>query len=450
VFELLQMSARVTALSAPAGSGKTVLLGSWISQEGLGERVAWVRHGQAAGDWASAGRLLADHWPGLQLNGQAATVHALLARFPAEVRAADPELAVLAAADQLAAGSLAEAGRLLELAERGTKSVPPDGGEAAPGAGHHAGAADRPAVPGVHRPGSPHVGRQRAVIALRDGGGARPADDRAGPAARLGRRARRGHCLHRATERLSMLLHAPDWPLTRTRALRLHALVRLGETRRAEQDIADLSQQARASGEIHVAVAALRIRQGDPRAAAVELAPVLSGAASVPPTTWLAHAYVLAAIARDALGDPSAAADALRRALDLAEVDGAVAAFLYHPPTRELFDRHARDPNQQSPLAAEIRTLLLPHTGPGALSRPTDSPRMVDPLSQSEIRVLRYLPTNLSAAEIAGELTVSVTTVRTHIRHLFRKLAAHRRTEAVLQARALGLLAPSPEHPEND
>jgi len=42
LFELLQLSARVTALSAPAGSGKTVLLGSWISQAGLGERVAWV------------------------------------------------------------------------------------------------------------------------------------------------------------------------------------------------------------------------------------------------------------------------------------------------------------------------------------------------------------------------------------------------------------------------
>jgi LuxR family maltose regulon positive regulatory protein len=42
LFELLQRSARVTALSAPAGSGKTVLLSSWISQAGLGERVAWV------------------------------------------------------------------------------------------------------------------------------------------------------------------------------------------------------------------------------------------------------------------------------------------------------------------------------------------------------------------------------------------------------------------------
>ena len=73
---------------------------------------------------------------------------------------------------------------------------------------------------------------------------------------------------------------------------------------------------------------------------------------------------------------------------------------------------------------------------------------LVDPLSQSEIRVLCYLPTNLSAAEIAHELSVSVTTVRTHIRHLFLKLGAHRRTEAVLQARALGLLA-CPGGPEN-
>jgi LuxR family maltose regulon positive regulatory protein len=63
--------------------------------------------------------------------------------------------------------------------------------------------------------------------------------------------------------------------------------------------------------------------------------------------------------------------------------------------------------------------------------------------------VLRYLPTNLSAAEIARELSVSVTTVRTHIRHLFLKLGVHRRTEAVAAARALGLLAPSPGHPEN-
>jgi LuxR family maltose regulon positive regulatory protein len=60
------------------------------------------------------------------------------------------------------------------------------------------------------------------------------------------------------------------------------------------------------------------------------------------------------------------------------------------------------------------------------------------------MRVLRYLPTNLSTPEIARELSVSVTTVRTHVSHLFAKLGVHRRTEAVTRARDLGLLAPSP------
>ena len=69
--------------------------------------------------------------------------------------------------------------------------------------------------------------------------------------------------------------------------------------------------------------------------------------------------------------------------------------------------------------------------------------RLTEPLSQSEIRVLRYMPTNLSTPEIARELSLSVHTIRTHVRHLFAKLGAHGRTEAVARARALGLLAPS-------
>ena len=66
-----------------------------------------------------------------------------------------------------------------------------------------------------------------------------------------------------------------------------------------------------------------------------------------------------------------------------------------------------------------------------------------EPLSHSEARVLRYLPTNLSAPEIAAELCVSVNTIRTHQRHLYAKLGAHRRSQAVEQARLLGLLAPT-------
>jgi DNA-binding CsgD family transcriptional regulator len=75
--------------------------------------------------------------------------------------------------------------------------------------------------------------------------------------------------------------------------------------------------------------------------------------------------------------------------------------------------------------------------------RSTDA-RHLGVLTHGETRVLHYLPTNLSAPEIAGELYLSVNTVRTHQRHLYQKLGARSRTQAVAQARALGLLAPSP------
>ena len=61
--------------------------------------------------------------------------------------------------------------------------------------------------------------------------------------------------------------------------------------------------------------------------------------------------------------------------------------------------------------------------------------------------MLRYLPTHLSAPEIAGQLSVSTSTVKTHMRNLYTKLDAHSRAEAVESACALGLLAPSARSP---
>jgi LuxR family maltose regulon positive regulatory protein len=69
------------------------------------------------------------------------------------------------------------------------------------------------------------------------------------------------------------------------------------------------------------------------------------------------------------------------------------------------------------------------------------SSSQADELSPSELRVLRYLPTNLSRPEIAGELSVSVNTVNTHIRNIYAKLQARDRSSAVQRARELRLLS---------
>jgi LuxR family transcriptional regulator, maltose regulon positive regulatory protein len=94
----------------------------WLAEHGY--VVDAIRHAQAAGDWDLAAGLLAGHWPGLHLDGQAATAHELLTGFPPSVRAADAGLAAVAAADELAYGSLEAAERYLGLAERGTATVP--------------------------------------------------------------------------------------------------------------------------------------------------------------------------------------------------------------------------------------------------------------------------------------------------------------------------------------
>lgn len=70
-----------------------------------------------------------------------------------------------------------------------------------------------------------------------------------------------------------------------------------------------------------------------------------------------------------------------------------------------------------------------------------------DSLSEREAVILRYLPTNLSAIEIAEKVHVSVHTVKTHLRHIYAKLGVHRRTEAIQKARQFGLMPPAASTP---
>jgi LuxR family maltose regulon positive regulatory protein len=245
----------------------------------------------------------------------------------------------------------------------------------------------------------------------------------------------------RAAERLSGLLVTEHALARRLRSHTLQALVRVGETQRVEQALAEMGGPERDSGQMRNAVAVLRLAHDDPEAATVALAPVIDG--SVPLANahlWQVQAFLLEAIARDALGDAGAARRALERALDLATPEGLLFPFLLDPAPG-LLERHRRTGTAHAALISEILNVLA---GREPASPPGESGHLREPLSQSEMRVLRYLPTKLSTPEIAGQLYLSVNTVKTHMRHLYDKLGVHRRHEAVEQARALGLLAPSP------
>jgi len=245
----------------------------------------------------------------------------------------------------------------------------------------------------------------------------------------------------RAAERLASSLVTPHTLGPRLRSHLLQALVRTGETRRVEQALAGLDGPERDRGETRIAEASLRLAQDDPTAAAAALAPVIDGSVVMPNAhLWDVQAFLLQAIASDALGDASAARRALEQALDRAAPESLLFPFLYDPAP-ELLDRHRRHGTAHASLITEILNVLAGQK-PGS---PSAGPqRLREPLSRAEARVLRYLPTKLSAPEIADELYLSVNTVKTHMRHLYDKLGAHRRHEAVEQARALGLLARSP------
>jgi LuxR family transcriptional regulator, maltose regulon positive regulatory protein len=224
--------------------------------------------------------------------------------------------------------------------------------------------------------------------------------------------------------------------------------VLIGATALARAALAALDAEERDGAGMRIAAAALALAEGRPQDAVDVLAPMIvdvpEPAADGSPQVLnmrraTVHALLLDAAARDRLGERHAAEASIERALELAEWDGMILQFML-VPVRELLERHPRHRTAHAALLATILDVLggtAPQ--PGRLTV-----TLRDELSEAELRVLRYLPSNLSAPEIAAELFVSTNTVRTHLRHIYAKLDAHSRSEAVARARELGLLAQSP------
>jgi LuxR family maltose regulon positive regulatory protein len=154
---------------------------------------------------------------------------------------------------------------------------------------------------------------------------------------------------------------------------------------------------------------------------------------------WLVQSLLVEAIVRDDAGQSTAAEQALERALELATDDRVLLPFLVDP-VPELLERHARAHTAHADLISEIIDLRA------ALEDTTSrqaSESLREPLTESELRVLRLLATDLSKREIGTELYVSVNTVKTHVKHLYAKLDVQTRRQAVERARARGLLTHS-------
>jgi LuxR family maltose regulon positive regulatory protein len=252
----------------------------------------------------------------------------------------------------------------------------------------------------------------------------------------------------RAEQRHDALL-AGHSPPSFVHAQMLFAQILMGDTESVERELASLDDVARDTLHMRVVFAALCLAQDQPEAATAALAPVFDRPSgrdvdeSTPPVIhlrWAIQALLLGAIALDARRDAGGVSRALERALDLAEPDGLILPFLFYPAP-QLLERHARLQTAHASLISEILDVLA---GTAPAARPGQAQQLPEPLSDTELRVLRYLPTNLPAPEIASELVVSVNTIRTHTRHLYNKLDVHTRAQAVQRARELGLLAPTP------
>ena len=155
---------------------------------------------------------------------------------------------------------------------------------------------------------------------------------------------------------------------------------------------------------------------------------------------YLIEIMILTSLAQDALGEKERAFAMLNKALSLAEPEAFIRVFVDGgEPVRSLL------------CELEKRKISVPYTGKvlqsmddqvdvGTTAKVGSTERLIEPLTDREMEVLCLLATHLSSTEIADELIIAASTVRSHIKNIYSKLRVHSRTEAVEKAREIGLL----------
>jgi LuxR family transcriptional regulator, maltose regulon positive regulatory protein len=381
-----------------------------------------IYHATAAGELAEAGALIASHWLGFWRSGRRATVARWLAWLPEEAIAADPPVAFVAAwIGGLSGASKQETERWLAATEEASYVGPPPdgisslafGAALARGAivfddvGRAAQAARRACELAAPQP-SPYWWMAQAAL---------------GQALYLsGRSAEPWSLLEELVARVS----ATKQPYAVINGLAVLSL--LAGEEGDDQTAASLARRAATAAEalgvsadplcgiVHMALGRVLIRQGTFTEAQEQLEWALGLFGIDSMVVHRAHVLLLLATLDHGRGDLPGARALLQRA-------------------SELVDQMA-DPGVLPALLQQGRQLL------GSARR--RRVKMTAPLTRRELAVLWLLPTHLTTREISHELNVSVNTVRSQVRAVYRKLDATSRSEAVARARQLGLLPDEP------
>ncbi|MEU5905387.1 LuxR C-terminal-related transcriptional regulator [Micromonospora sp. NPDC047467] len=234
----------------------------------------------------------------------------------------------------------------------------------------------------------------------------------------------------------------PDEPAAAELSGLLRAVEAEIRAERGDQDgaralLADVSGDPD-SPALAVALARLELRAGDLSAAGRALPDWQAPPAAAWPLPVRLDAGLLEAVLADRGGDARRVGRTLEQVLDLAGAQGCRRVFTRADPSvRDLLAAHLDAGTAHFPLVSD-----LVRGAEQSTARPGGEPAgaLDEPLTERELTILRYLQSILSNVEIAAELSLSVNTVKTHVRNIYRKLGATRRREAVRRARELRLI----------
>ena len=228
----------------------------------------------------------------------------------------------------------------------------------------------------------------------------------------------------------------PPWLEQRLTVVESRAYAAAGDIRAA---LAAAGRAGRDSSlEVAVTLAHAWLAAGDSDKARRALMPALASVTEVPERVRLQACLVDARLSYDC-GDSARGRRSLESALRLAEPEQRRLPFTIE--RRWIRPVLRRDPA----LAHTHRCLLEPTLRHDRLPArlivpPQVSIARVEPLTDRELEVLRHVSGMLSSAEIAREMYISINTVKTHLRNIYRKLAATHRGDAVRRARQLELI----------